>query len=765
MAGRRGSRRDRGRGVSTLDPTPPRKRAHVGDEDGASSPSPHAHTHTDACTHTHTHAHSEGCDGGWQAAMDAHCSVYAMPSRLQDLPRKVCVVDLCPTTGRAGALLGMLNGEHLTFCGRVRLHCVLGAVRVFGKELKAGQIQDIRAPHCVGGLDVVALGGACGDHCTVDSDAGGVVVTVPPRAQLVGASDFPAQGSMTEVAIALVKSLQESAGCSEEEHLFQHSVVFLEELPLDTLDLVISQSCDRKMDFHCRPQRCPNAVLFGNIPHFDPILSSDPDNHCVRFPHALEHEIACVALRAASNSSKEQASLFVCGPRGVGKSTLARFLVNVLLNEHEEVLVLDCDVGQSEFTPPGILSLCSVRSPLLAPSFLSESSPVVQAFHFGDTSPQDRPLLYLYYIHALRETASSRFPSTPVIINTNGWVRGLGMEMLLGAAHLCQPAQIFHLCHAQQDKDIEVLPFTSSLYESVEGMCKLMPCLGTILSTCNKRSSWWTAPRRHSSAAAPTFSFGLPLRESQRPRLSAPLMRTFTMVSYFSPVLHQGRCFAEDTLLRNLPAQFRSKSLPSSQVGDLLLFARPWVIPFSSVTVSFPHAGTIDAEEAAQSLEGCIVALLCQSTGTPHLEVCEGAAVPSPSTGKNSAVVSQSAEEEERCLEHESSTLFHPLGEADGPTSAPSTLEWRGYGLVYHVDVERGVWLVLSPLSSLEGVCHLSRGKVEIPRILMDLSIETRMPFLCGDHLDAKESGGARVTGRRFLDRKKYQGEGGGRDP
>lgn len=30
------------------------------------------------------------------------------------------------------------------------------------------------------------------------------------------------------------------------------------------------------------------------------------------------------------------------------------------------------------------------------------------------------------------------------------------MEMLLGAAHLCQPAQIFHLCHAQQDKDIEV---------------------------------------------------------------------------------------------------------------------------------------------------------------------------------------------------------------------------------------------------------------------------------------------------------------------
>ena len=53
-----------------------------------------------------------------------------------------------------------------------------------------------------------------------------------------------------------------------------------------------------------------------------------------------------------------------------------------------------------------------------------------RAFHFGDTSPQDRPLLYLYYIHALRETASSRFPSTPVIINTNGWVRGLGHPLL-----------------------------------------------------------------------------------------------------------------------------------------------------------------------------------------------------------------------------------------------------------------------------------------------------------------------------------------------
>lgn len=43
----------------------------------------------------------------------------------------------------------------------------------------------------------------------------------------------------------------------------------------------------------------------------------------------------------------------VVGSKGVGKSTLARLLVNSLLEASPVVAYLDTDCGQSEFTVPG----------------------------------------------------------------------------------------------------------------------------------------------------------------------------------------------------------------------------------------------------------------------------------------------------------------------------------------------------------------------------------------------------------------------------
>ena len=43
----------------------------------------------------------------------------------------------------------------------------------------------------------------------------------------------------------------------------------------------------------------------------------------------------------------------VVGSKGVGKSTMARLLVNSLLEASPVVAYLDTDCGQSEFTVPG----------------------------------------------------------------------------------------------------------------------------------------------------------------------------------------------------------------------------------------------------------------------------------------------------------------------------------------------------------------------------------------------------------------------------
>lgn len=67
----------------------------------------------------------------------------------------------------------------------------------------------------------------------------------------------------------------------------------------------------------------------------------------------------------SQNVSRPPPVILVCGPRKVGKSTFGRFLVNNLLNSHPKVCYADLDCGQTEFMPPGFLSLKVVTEPLL----------------------------------------------------------------------------------------------------------------------------------------------------------------------------------------------------------------------------------------------------------------------------------------------------------------------------------------------------------------------------------------------------------------
>jgi polynucleotide 5'-kinase involved in rRNA processing len=59
-------------------------------------------------------------------------------------------------------------------------------------------------------------------------------------------------------------------------------------------------------------------------------------------------------LNTSLYSENVQPRLLVAGGKGVGKSTLVRFLVNRLLTElGGPVLVVDLDPGQAEFSVPG----------------------------------------------------------------------------------------------------------------------------------------------------------------------------------------------------------------------------------------------------------------------------------------------------------------------------------------------------------------------------------------------------------------------------
>ncbi|QDZ20713.1 polynucleotide 5'-hydroxyl-kinase [Chloropicon primus] len=142
----------------------------------------------------------------------------------------------------------------------------------------------------------------------------------------------------------------------------------------------------------------------------------------------------------------------VCGPKNAGKSTFCRELVNTLLNSNPVVAYLETDCGQPEFSPPGSVSLTFVASPIAGPPFMHPRKPERACF-VGDTTPKSDPVLYFnsvvhlmdwYAAHGLGALRSRNL--APLVVNTPGWVKGLGFEILDRMVRQIQPKHVVQLC-------------------------------------------------------------------------------------------------------------------------------------------------------------------------------------------------------------------------------------------------------------------------------------------------------------------------------
>ncbi|KAI8811054.1 Pre-mRNA cleavage complex II protein Clp1-domain-containing protein [Cladochytrium replicatum] len=113
----------------------------------------------------------------------------------------------------------------------------------------------------------------------------------------------------------------------------------------------------------------------------------------------------------------------VIGGRNSGKSTCARFITNRLLQKWEKVAFLECDVGQTELSPSGLISLHVIAEPLLGPPF-THMGKGYRSIYFGAISPKADPDLYLTALSSLVGTFRSELSDVPLIVNTDGWVKG-----------------------------------------------------------------------------------------------------------------------------------------------------------------------------------------------------------------------------------------------------------------------------------------------------------------------------------------------------
>lgn len=94
-------------------------------------------------------------------------------------------------------------------------------------------------------------------------------------------------------------------------------------------------------------------------------LAAPEGSRLLELPQSWWDVAAGVSSHLGQAPSQPPPRIFILGNRKVGKSSFCRFLANTLLNVRREVAFMDLDCGQTEFTPPGFLSLKLLTEALL----------------------------------------------------------------------------------------------------------------------------------------------------------------------------------------------------------------------------------------------------------------------------------------------------------------------------------------------------------------------------------------------------------------
>ncbi|GFT86234.1 polynucleotide 5'-hydroxyl-kinase NOL9 [Nephila pilipes] len=141
-----------------------------------------------------------------------------------------------------------------------------------------------------------------------------------------------------------------------------------------------------------------------------------------------DYELVAEEVITSINHSENAAHkprILVYGPGGSGKSTLLRYLINTALNTYDAIYYLDTDPGQTEFTPPGVVSVTKVTEPLLGPPYSHQKAPHRMIFT-GSVTASTSPPMYQKSVETLIKLFDAKFPHEILFVNTMGWLEGIG---------------------------------------------------------------------------------------------------------------------------------------------------------------------------------------------------------------------------------------------------------------------------------------------------------------------------------------------------
>jgi polynucleotide 5'-hydroxyl-kinase GRC3/NOL9 len=195
------------------------------------------------------------------------------------------------------------------------------------------------------------------------------------------------------------------------------------------------------------------AAKGAHQPEIEPrsfaLLRNSLDDPLKRAVTALDVEQDCQItlnrILSKPTATHPSSVIMVSGPKGSGKSTICKWLINTFLTASKAAASsscfwLDLDPGQPEFSAPGLMSLVQIRKPVLGPNYTHPSGHVCSAHRtlrshaLAAISPRDDVAQFIACAMDLRDEyfrALEDFPGAPLVLNCSGWVLGSAVSAMM----------------------------------------------------------------------------------------------------------------------------------------------------------------------------------------------------------------------------------------------------------------------------------------------------------------------------------------------
>ncbi|KAL7478058.1 hypothetical protein ACHAW6_003842 [Cyclotella cf. meneghiniana] len=422
--------------------------------------------------------------------------------------------------------------------------------------------------------------------------------------------------------------------------------------------------------------------------------------------------------------------ILVCGAKGVGKSTFLRYMTNRMLStssvskdwptssgsiNSDRVAILDLDSGQPEFNPPGLLTLSIVSRPILSdpPMHMvcngigrSENDvetqdegsiveEVVASYFFGDVTSKSDPDTFIHITTKLLQKyqelewlACEQASTIPLIVNSDGWVKGLGYEILSAIVAICNPAHIVQILGSTKAKSFDMTPFQAGEDDKAyPGRC--IYAIQSFDEYANSSLEEETKFHHRGSLDSGQFISTGPLlataSDHRAHRICAYFLQGCKKMSTLRSAIA-----GDDTLI----SFHKEKGLvdPSNIIGLALSSMLPYAVPFESVRL-YPPPSLLDSLSEVRHMWGIRADLACNGL----LDSLAGAIVG-------------------LCCEPDQSDIASSIVNCNAGCGVP-LLPCAGLGIIRSIDCLRRIFYVLTPVhpNLLSSVASIVGGNISLP--------------------------------------------------